>query len=376
MVAIFNELLNASGLANASYKELLMVLIALGFIYLAVVKKIEPFLLLPLSFGILLANLPQSELMNAPSGQEIGGILYYLYQGIQLGIYPPLIFICLGASTDFSSLIANPKTLFLGGAAQVGIFFAFFGSLLLGMTPQEASSVAIIGGADGPTTIFITSRLAIHLLPAVALAAYSYMALIPIIQPPIMRFLTTKKERQVEMKQMRVVTQKEKILFPIVVTLFVGLVIPSAITLIGMLMIGNLIREVKELKKLAEVLQNELLYLLTLLIGLTVGASATAETFLTKSTLLITVMGLVSFIASTAFGVLMGKVMCKLTKQQVNPLIGAAGVSAMPMAARVVQREGNKYNSNNYLLPHALGPNVAGIIATAIVAGIFLSIFG
>lgn len=370
------ELIQTSGIVNTTYKEVIMIAIACLFLYLAIKKGYEPYLMIPIAFGILLVNLPLAGLMTAPANGEPGGLLYYLYQGTNLGIYPPLIFLCLGAATDFGPLIANPKTLLLGGAAQFGIFAAFFGALALGMTPQEAASVGIIGGADGPTAIYLTSKLANHLLPIIALAAYSYMALVPIIQPPIMHFLTTEKERHTEMKQLRVVGKSEKILFPIITTIFVSLVVPSATTLVGMLMLGNLIRESGQVLKLAETLQNSFMYIITVILGVTVGAKANGDLFLSATTLKIIIMGLFAFSIGTAAGVLMGKLMYKLTNGKINPLIGAAGVSAVPMAARVVQKEGIKYNSSNYLLMHAMGPNVAGVIGSAVAAGVLLAFFG
>lgn len=376
MVQALTELIQTSGIVNTTYKEVIMIAIACLFLYLAIKKGYEPYLMIPIAFGILLVNLPLAGLMTAPANGEPGGLLYYLYQGTNLGIYPPLIFLCLGAATDFGPLIANPKTLLLGGAAQFGIFAAFFGALALGMTPQEAASVGIIGGADGPTAIYLTSKLANHLLPIIALAAYSYMALVPIIQPPIMSLLTTEKERQTEMKQMRVVGKNEKILFPIVTTIFVSLVVPSATALVGMLMLGNLIRESGQVPKLTETLQNSLMYIITVILGVTVGAKANGDLFLSSTTLKIIVMGLFAFSIGTAAGVLMGKLMYKLTNGKINPLIGAAGVSAVPMAARVVQKEGIKYNPSNYLLMHAMGPNVAGVIGSAVAAGVLLAFFG
>jgi oxaloacetate decarboxylase beta subunit len=353
-----------------------MIIIACIFLYLAIKKGYEPYLLLPIAFGILLVNLPLAGLMTPPTESEPGGLIYYLYQGTNLGIYPPLIFLCLGAATDFGPLIANPKTLLLGGAAQFGIFAAFFGALALGMTPQEAASVGIIGGADGPTAIYLTTKLANHLLSVIALAAYSYMALVPLIQPPIMRLLTTEKERQTVMKQMRVVSKNERILFPIVTTIFVSLVVPSATALVGMLMLGNLIRESGQVPKLTETLQNAMMYTITVILGVTVGAKANGELFLSLITIKIIILGLFAFAVGTAAGVLMGKLMYKLTNGKVNPLIGAAGVSAVPMAARVVQKEGIKYNPSNYLLMHAMGPNVAGVIGSAVAAGVLLAFFG
>nr|WP_321292693.1 sodium ion-translocating decarboxylase subunit beta [uncultured Trichococcus sp.] len=370
------ELIQTSGIVNTTYKEVIMIAIACLFLYLAIKKGYEPYLMIPIAFGILLVNLPLAGLMMHPIDGQPGGLLYYMYQGTNLGIYPPLIFLCLGAATDFGPLIANPKTLLLGGAAQFGIFAAFFGALALGMTPQEAASVGIIGGADGPTAIYLTSKLANHLLPIIALAAYSYMALVPIIQPPIMRFLTTEKERQTEMKQLRVVGKSEKILFPIVTTIFVSLVVPSTTTLVGMLMLGNLIRESGQVPKLTETLQNSFMYIITVILGVTVGAKANGDLFLSATTLKIIVMGLFAFSIGTTAGLLMGKLMYRLTNGKINPLIGAAGVSAVPMAARVVQKEGIKYNSSNYLLMHAMGPNVAGVIGSAVAAGVLLAFFG
>ena len=376
MIQALTDLIRMSGLAHLTYKEIIMIIIACIFLYLAIKKGYEPYLLIPIAFGILLVNLPLAGLMTPPTESEPGGLIYYLYQGTNLGIYPPLIFLCLGAATDFGPLIANPKTLLLGGAAQFGIFAAFFGALALGMTPQEAASVGIIGGADGPTAIYLTTKLANHLLSVIALAAYSYMALVPLIQPPIMRLLTTEKERQTVMKQMRAVSKNERILFPIVTTIFVSLVVPSATALVGMLMLGNLIRESGQIPKLTETLQNAMMYIVTILLGVTVGAKANGELFLSLTTIKIIVLGLFAFSIGTAAGVLMGKLMYKLTNGKVNPLIGAAGVSAVPMAARVVQKEGIKYNPSNYLLMHAMGPNVAGVIGSAVAAGVLLAFFG
>ena len=376
MIQALTDLIRMSGLVHLTYKEIIMIIIACIFLYLAIKKGYEPYLLIPIAFGILLVNLPLAGLMTPPTESEPGGLIYYLYQGTNLGIYPPLIFLCLGAATDFGPLIANPKTLLLGGAAQFGIFAAFFGALALGMTPQEAASVGIIGGADGPTAIYLTTKLANHLLSVIALAAYSYMALVPLIQPPIMRLLTTEKERQTVMKQMRAVSKNERILFPIVTTIFVSLVVPSATALVGMLMLGNLIRESGQVPKLTETLQNAMMYIVTILLGVTVGAKANGELFLSLTTIKIIVLGLFAFSIGTAAGVLMGKLMYKLTNGKVNPLIGAAGVSAVPMAARVVQKEGIKYNPSNYLLMHAMGPNVAGVIGSAVAAGVLLAFFG
>lgn len=376
MFEALNELITTSGLVNMSYKHVIMILLACAFLYLAIKKGYEPYLLLPIAFGMLLVNLPLANLMLAPQAGSSGGLLYYLYQGTELGIYPPLIFLCLGSTIDFGPLIANPKTLLLGGAAQVGIFIAFFGALALGMTPQEASSIGIIGGADGPTAIYLTTQLADHLLPIIALAAYSYMALVPIIQPPIIRALTTKAEREIKMEQLRPVSKAEKILFPIVTTIFVILIVPSSAPLIGMLMLGNLVKESNVVPKLTETLQNSFMYIVTILLGITVGAKANGDILLTIETLQVVLLGLIAFAAGTAGGVLMGKLMCKLSGGKINPMIGAAGVSAVPMAARVVQKEGAKANPSNYLLMHAMGPNVAGVIGSAVAAGVLLSFFG
>ncbi|WP_192987885.1 sodium ion-translocating decarboxylase subunit beta [Carnobacterium mobile] len=375
MIEAIKDTLINSGFAGLSYKHVIMIVIACTFLYLAIKKGYEPYLLIPIAFGMLLVNLPVAGLMTPPIDGSNGGLLYYLYQGTNLGIYPPLIFLCLGASTDFGPLIANPKTLLLGGAAQIGIFIAFFGALALGMTGPEAASVGIIGGADGPTAIFLTSQLAPHLLSSIALAAYSYMALVPIIQPPIMKLLTTKEEREIKMEQLRPVSQKEKILFPIIVTIFIILLLPTAAPLIGMLMLGNLIKESGQVPKITDTLQNSLMYIITIFLGITVGAKAEADVFLSVQTAKIIILGLVAFAVGTVGGVLMGKLMCKLTNGKVNPMIGAAGVSAVPMAARVVQKEGAKANPSNFLLMHAMGPNVAGVIGSAVAAGVLLQFF-
>lgn len=376
MIDAIKELISTSGLMNMTIQELIVIIMALTLIYLAIDKEYEPYLLIPIGFGMLLANLPLTGIMDPATATENGGLLYYLYQGVSLGIFPPLIFLCLGAGTDFGPLIANPKTLLLGGAAQFGIFAAFFGALVLGMTPAEAGAIAIIGGADGPTAIYGASVLAEHLLPIIAIAAYSYMSLVPIIQPPIMRALTTEEERKTVMTQARPVSKKEKIIFPIVVTLFVSLLIPSATSLVGMLMLGNLIRESGVVPLLAHTLENLLMYIITILLGVSVGASTNANMLLSIDTLKIVFLGLFAFVIGTTSGVLMGKLMYKLTGGKINPLIGSAGVSAVPMAARVSQSEGIKANPNNYLLMHAMGPNVAGVIGSAIAAGILMSFFG
>ena len=372
---VIQQLIETSGVYNLTIQNIIMLIIACVFLYLGIKRGYEPYLMVPIAFGMLLVNLPLAGLMDAPTENGPGGLLYYLYQGTNLGIYPPLIFLCLGASTDFGPLLANPKTILLGGAAQFGIFVAFFLSVMWGMTPQEAASVGIIGGADGPTALFLTTRLAPHLLPAIALAAYSYMALVPIIQPPIIRALTTKKERLVKMTENRKVSETEKILFPIIVTIFVSLLVPSATPLVGCLMLGNLIKEIKVVPNITKVLQNAMMYGVTIILGLTVGAKATGELFLSVSTLKITLLGLIAFAGGTAAGVLMGKVMYKLSGGKINPMIGAAGVSAVPMAARVVQKEGQREDPSNYLLMHAMGPNVAGVIGSAIAAGVLLAFF-
>ena len=372
---VIQQLIETSGLYNLTIQNIIMLIIACVFLYLGIKRGYEPYLMVPIAFGMLLVNLPLAGLMDAPTENGPGGLLYYLYQGTNLGIYPPMIFLCLGASTDFGPLLANPKTILLGGAAQFGIFVAFFLSVMWGMTPQEAASVGIIGGADGPTALFLTTRLAPHLLPAIALAAYSYMALVPIIQPPIIRALTTKKERLVKMTENRKVSETEKILFPIIVTIFVSLLVPSATPLVGCLMLGNLIKEIKVVPNITKVLQNAMMYGVTIILGLTVGAKATGELFLSVSTLKITLLGLIAFAGGTAAGVLMGKLMYKLSGGKINPMIGAAGVSAVPTAARVVQKEGQREDPSNYLLMHAMGPNVAGVIGSAIAAGVLLAFF-
>lgn len=376
MLDVLNQMVQSSGLAHLTVNNLIMICLACFFLYLGIKKEYEPYLMVPIAFGILLVNLPMAGLMDHPANGNPGGLLYYLYKGTSLGIYPPLIFLCLGASTDFGPLIANPKTILLGGAAQVGIFLAFFLAIMLGMTPQEAASVGIIGGADGPTAIYVTTKLAPDLLSTIALAAYSYMALVPIIQPPIIKLLTTKAERQVKMTQARTVSQKEKIIFPIMVTIFVSLLVPSATTLVGCLMLGNLVREIKIVPKIVENLQQVVMFCITIILGLTVGAKANGDLFLSATTLKIIALGLIAFAAGTAGGVLMGKVMYYLSGNKVNPMIGAAGVSAVPMAARVVQKVGQEEDPSNLLLMHAMGPNVAGVIGSAIASGALLAFFG
>ena len=381
----------------------LMLIIACVLLYLAIVKKFEPLLLMPIAFGMLLSNLPMfansSAIMMHPEyftdSQYLidghldmnlifsqGGLLDLLYLGVKLGIYPPLIFLGIGCMTDFGPLIANPKSIVLGAAAQIGVFITFLGALVLGaVVPainfgvNEAASIGIIGGADGPTAIYVTKTLAPHLLPAIAIAAYSYMALIPVIQPPIMKALTTKEERSIVMEQLRPVSKTEKIVFPIIVTIVVALIVPDALSLVGMLMLGNLMKETGVVDRLSKTAQNGLMNTITIFLGLTVGATAKAETFLTAETLGIVALGLIAFCFSTAGGLVLGKIMCKLTGGKINPLIGSAGVSAVPMAARVSQMVGQKENPSNFLLMHAMGPNVAGVIGSAVAAGVFLAIF-
>lgn len=359
-----------TGFANLTFKEIVMILIAFILFYLAIKKEYEPLLLLPIGFGVLLANLPLAGLM------EEGGLLYWIYQGVKLGIYPPLIFMGIGAMTDFGPLIANPKSMLLGAAAQFGIYVTFVGALILGFTLPEAGATGIIGGADGPTAIFLVTKLAPHLLGPIAIAAYSYMALVPIIQPPIMRALTTKEERQVKMEQLRPVSKLEKILFPIIVAVLSILLLPSAAALIGSLMLGNLMKESGVVDRLVDTTRNSLINIVTIFLGVTVGATANAESFLSASTIKIIILGLIAFAIGTATGTLFGKLMHKLSGGKVNPLIGAAGVSAVPMAARVAQKVGQEDNSGNYLLMHAMGPNVAGVIGSAIAAGTLLSLLG
>lgn len=391
LVDIFMNFLQSTGFAAMTGGQAVMIVVSLFLLYLAVAKGFEPLLLIPIAFGMLLANLPLAGLMTEPIVQiaphpvtgelvstvkENGGLLYYLYQGVKLGIYPPLIFLGVGAMTDFGPLIANPKSVLLGAAAQFGIFVTFLGAILLGFTGPEAASIGIIGGADGPTALFLTSKLAPHLLGPIAVAAYSYMALVPIIQPPIMKALTTKEERSIVMDQLRVVSKKEKVIFPIMVTVLVSLMLPSAASLVGMLMLGNLFRESLLTDRLSKTAQNELVNIVTIFLGVTVGATANAATFLTAQTIKIIVLGLIAFAIGTATGVLFGKLMCKMSGGKVNPLIGSAGVSAVPMAARVSQKVGQEANPRNFLLMHAMGPNVAGVIGSAIAAGLLLNFFG
>lgn len=376
MLNILLDFFNQSGFSVATLQQVGMILLSFVLFYLAIVKKYEPLLLLPIAFGMFLVNLPGANLMKPPSADEAGGLLYYFSQGIELGIYPPLIFLGVGAMTDFGPLIANPKSLLLGAAAQFGIFVTFFGAIIFGFSAQEAGSIGIIGGADGPTAIFTTSKLAPHLIGPIAVAAYSYMALVPIIQPPIMKLLTTEEERAIKMVQLREVSQAEKIVFPIFVTLLVSLVVPPAAPLVGMLMLGNLFREALVVDKLREMAANALMYTVTIFLGLSVGAKATAEAFFSPIFIAILLLGVTAFAFGTATGLILAKVMNKFLKTPVNPLIGSAGVSAVPMAARVAQVVGQEANPSNFLLMHAMGPNVAGVIGSAIAAGILLTLFG
>ena len=412
MLESFSSFLSSTGIAAlfqdgslSAIKIIIMLAVACVLLYLAIVKQFEPLLLLPIAFGMLLTNLPMikdssaimmhTEFFTDPAymidGKYIdvghicrhGGLLDLLYLGVKLGIYPPLIFLGIGCMTDFGPLIANPKSILLGAAAQFGVFFTFVGALVLSaLVPsiawgvKEAASIGIIGGADGPTAIYVTKSLAPSLLPAIAVAAYSYMALIPIIQPPFTKLCTTKKARNVIMEQLRPVSKTEKIIFPIVVTIVVAFVIPDAVSLVGCLMLGNLMKESGVCDRLAKTAQNELMNIITIFLGVTVGATATAESFLSVQTLGIVALGLVAFIFSTISGLLLGNLMYVLTRGRVNPLIGSAGVSAVPMAARVSQMVGQKENPSNFLLMHAMGPNVAGVIGSAVAAGVFLSMFG
>lgn len=384
-VKTISDLWAESGLAAMQWQNWLMIGISFVLIYLAIVRGFEPLLLLPIAFGMFLTNLPMTEMfhmdffvnkeINFGQVMKNGGLLDFLYLGVKLGIYPSLIFLGIGAMTDFGPLIANPKSFLLGAAAQLGIFVTFVGAVMLGFSPEFAAAIGIIGGADGPTAIYVAKSLAPTILGSIAVAAYSYMALVPLIQPPIMRALTTKKERAVVMKQLRPVSKTEKIIFPIAVTLVVSLIVPSAAPLLGMLMLGNLMKESGVVDRLVKTAQNELMNIVTIFLGVTVGATATADYFLTFQTIKIIILGLIAFCIGTAGGVLFGKLMYIVTKGQVNPLIGSAGVSAVPMAARVSQRVGAESNPTNFLLMHAMGPNVAGVIGSAVAAGVLLAIF-
>lgn len=386
--SIFTNLWESMGLAQGTWQNYVMLLISFVLMFLAIVKKYEPMLLLPIAFGMFLINLPGAE--NVLWGTyaegvehtyenvtaESRGLLWYLYYGVDKVIYPPLIFLGIGAMTDFGPLIANPKSMLIGAGAQLGIFIALFGAILLGFTGAEAAAIAIIGGADGPTAIYVSKILAEDLLPMIAIAAYSYMALIPIIQKPFMRLLTTKKERAIRMKPLRQVSKLEKIVFPVAVTLVVGLLLPDAVPLLGMLMLGNLFRESGVVERLSSQAQNGLMNTITIFLGIAVGCKAKGEIFLSLNTFLIIVIGVVAFICGTIGGLLTAKVMCKVTKGQINPLIGSAGVSAVPMAARISEDVGRETDPQNHLLMHAMGPNVAGVIGSALAAGVLLACFG
>mgnify|MGYP000987779936 FL=1 len=366
---VIAELLEASGFAALTWQNIAMILVSFILFYLAIVKKFEPLLLLPISFGMFLVNLPLAGLMDE------GGIIYLMSYGVKSNLFPCLVFMGVGAMTDFSPLIANPISLLLGAAAQLGIYVAFIFATQIGFTPAEAAAIGIIGGADGPTSIYIANNLAPHLLAPIAVAAYSYMALIPLIQPPIMKALTTKKERAVKMGQLRKVSKTEKIVFPIAVVLFCSLLLPSVAPLLGLLMLGNLFKESGVVQRLSDTAQNAMINIITIMLGLSVGAKADGATFLDVSTLKIIAMGLAAFCFSTAGGVLLGKLLYIITGGKINPLIGSAGVSAVPMAARVSQTVGAKENPTNFLLMHAMGPNVAGVIGSAVAAGFFMMIF-
>ncbi len=375
------NLLNQTGFMTLEWGNYVMILVALVFLYLAIAKGFEPLLLVPISFGMLLVNLFPDIMQTiedaAAAGNTAGGLFHYFYLLDEWSILPSLIFLGVGAMTDFGPLIANPKSFLLGAAAQIGIFSAYFLAILMGFDGKAAAAISIIGGADGPTSIFLAGKLGqSELMGPIAVAAYTYMSLVPIIQPPIMRLLTTKKERAIKMEQLRPVSKLEKILFPIVVTIVVVLILPTTAPLVGMLMLGNLFKESGVVKQLAEHASNSLMYIVVILLGTSVGASTSAANFLNIGTLKIVVLGVVAFAVGTAAGVLFGKIMCKATKGKVNPLIGSAGVSAVPMAARVSQKVGAETDPTNFLLMHAMGPNVAGVIGTAVVAGTFMAIFG
>jgi oxaloacetate decarboxylase beta subunit len=366
------KILTTTGFSQLEGGDILMIGVACLMIYLAIWKKFEPLLLLPIGFGCLLANIPMSMMANT----DAGGLLNFFYQGVKHEVLPPLIFLGVGALTDFGPLLANPTTLLLGAAAQIGVYITLIGAVLLGFNMHEASAIGIIGGADGPTSIFIASKLAPHLLAPIAVAAYSYMALVPLIQPPIMKLLTTEKERKIKMAQLKPISQTVKIIFPVVVTIVCCLMLPGVTPLLGMLMLGNLFRESGVTARLHETSETHLINIVTILLALAVGSSMTAESFLRLETLKIIVLGLLAFCIATAGGVLFGKLMCKMTGGRVNPLIGSAGVSAVPMAARVSQKVGAETDSSNFLLMHAMGPNVAGVIGSAVAAGVFISLFG
>ncbi len=387
---ILLNLWEQSGFASLQWQNLAMIGVAIVFLVLAIKCKFEPLLLVPIAFGILLANLPGADIMLDTTGGELGsygqavvegahwydsGVLRILYVGVKSSLFPCLIFLGVGAMTDFGPLLSNPVSLLLGAAAQLGVYAAFLIAILLGFDAKEAASIAIIGGADGPTAIFLTSKLASHLLAPIALAAYSYMALIPVIQPPIMKILTTEKERKVEMKQLKTVSKTAKIIFPVAVLILCAFLLPSVVPLLGMLMLGNLFRECGVVDRLSDTAQNALMNIVTIMLGVCVGATANGKDFLQMTTIKIVLLGFTAFCFSTIGGVLLGKLLYVVTKGKINPLIGAAGVSAVPMAARVAQNEGRKYNPTNFLLMHAMGPNVAGVIGSAVAAGFLLACF-
>ena len=378
-IEALQSILASSGFAALADdpRSLIMILVSFILLYLGIAKKFEPLLLVPIAFGILLANFPLTGMLNAPVDGASPGMLWVFYQGVQHAIYPSIIFLGIGAMTDFGPLIANPKSFLLGAAAQFGIFAAYFGAIALGFNDRAAAAISIIGGADGPTSIFLCGKLGqTELLGPIAVAAYSYMSLVPIIQPPIMRLFTTEEERKIKMEQLRPVSKLEKILFPIIVTIVVSLILPTTAPLVGMLMLGNLFRESGVVRQLTETAGNALMYTVVILLGTSVGATTSAEAFLNADTLKIVALGLIAFAFGTAAGVLFGKLMCIVTHGKVNPLIGSAGVSAVPMAARVSQKVGAEADPTNFLLMHAMGPNVAGVIGTAVVAGTFMAIFG
>ncbi|MDU5471186.1 MAG: sodium ion-translocating decarboxylase subunit beta [Peptoniphilus harei] len=368
-------ILGESGFAALQWQNVVMFIVSFILLYLAIKKEFEPLLLLPIAFGMLLRNLPLTGLMEVADPWQSSGVLAIMYNGVKSNLFPCLIFMGVGAMTDFGPLIANPISLILGSAAQFGIYVAFIVAVKLGFTGPEAASIAIIGGADGPTAIFTTSQLAPHLLAPIAVAAYSYMALIPMIQPPIMKALTTEKERKTVMTSLRKVTKLEKIIFPVVVVLFTALLLPDVAPLLGMLMLGNLFKESGVVARLSDTVQNALMNIVTIMLGVTVGATADGTTFLQPATIKIIALGLMAFCFATAGGVIFGKILYVATGGKINPLIGSAGVSAVPMAARVSQVEGRKYNPTNFLLMHAMGPNVAGVIGSAVAAGVFLILF-
>ena len=376
-IEVLGRIFGESGFAYLpqDWRQLIMIVISCVLLYMGIGKKFEPLLLVPIAFGMLLANLPLTGLFNAPSGHSVG-FMWVLYQGVEYAIYPSIIFMGIGAMTDFGPLLANPIALLLGAAAQLGIFTAFLLALALGFTPAEAGAIGVIGGADGPTAILTASKLAPQIMPAIAIAAYSYMALIPMIQPPIMKAMTSKTERQVKMSQLRVVSKTEKIIFPIAVTIFVILLIPDTAPLIGMLMLGNLFRESGVTERLSDTAQNALINIVTIPLGLSVGFKAKYDMFLTWDTVKIILLGLLAFMLSTAGGLLFGKILYITSHGKINPLIGSAGVSAVPMAARVAQTVGQKENPSNFLLMHAMGPNVAGVIGSAVAAGFMIKVFG